>query len=167
MTMDTEIYSSSSEEETLQLGSDFSTRIHPGDVIAFYGELGAGKTEFIKGICQGMKVEEIVSSPTYTIVNQYQGSDRRRRPIEIYHVDLYRIERMAELIETGIYDLLSDNLSIKLIEWAENAESILPAERYDIYFATLDEENSRRIEIVHRDASAAGTNAGRYVYATR
>ena len=166
MIMDTEIYSSFSEEETFQLGADFSARIHPGDVIAFYGELGAGKTEFIKGVCEGLKVEEIVSSPTYTIVNQYMGGDRRRRHIEIYHVDLYRVENAAELVEMGIYELLSDNVSIKLIEWAENAEAILPAERYDIYFATLDEENSRRIEIMHRDG-AAEKNAGRYVYATR
>jgi tRNA threonylcarbamoyladenosine biosynthesis protein TsaE len=154
ITMDTEIYSSSSEEETFQLGIDFSMRLNAGDVIAFYGELGAGKTEFIKGICQGMNVDEIVSSPTYTIVNQYEGEDRRRHAVEIYHVDLYRIENAGELLEVGLYDLLADDRSIKLIEWAENAESILPAIRYDIYFVTLDDENARRIEIVHRDAAA-------------
>ncbi len=165
--MDTEIYSSFSEEETFQIGIDFSARIRQGEVIAFYGELGAGKTEFIKGICRGMKVEEIVSSPTYTIVNQYISEDRRRPPVEIYHVDLYRIENAAELLEVGLCELLSDITSIKLIEWAENAETILPAERYDIYFATLDEENSRRIEIIHRDGTATEKNAGRHLYATR
>ncbi len=152
--MDTEIYSSFSEEETFQLGIDFSMRLNAGDIIAFYGELGAGKTEFIKGICQGMNVDEIVSSPTYTIVNQYVGEDRRRHTIDIYHVDLYRIENAGELIEVGLADLLQDDDSIKLIEWAENADSILPAVRYDIYFFTLNEENTRRIEVIHRDSSS-------------
>ncbi|MDB5033036.1 MAG: tRNA (adenosine(37)-N6)-threonylcarbamoyltransferase complex ATPase subunit type 1 TsaE [Candidatus Kapaibacterium sp.] len=151
--MDTEIYSSFSEEETFQLGIDFSERINAGDIVAFYGELGAGKTEFIKGFCYGMRVDEIVSSPTYTIVNQYEGEDARRHTVDIYHVDLYRIENAAELIEVGLYDILSDAGSIKLIEWAENAESILPVVRYDISFVTLDDESSRRIEIVHRDGA--------------
>lgn len=165
--MDTETYSSHSEEETFEIGADFSSRLQAGDVIAFYGELGAGKTEFIKGICQGMSVEEIVSSPTYTIVNQYTGEDRRRRAVDIYHVDLYRIENAGELIEVGLSELLADGNSIKLIEWAENAEVILPAERYDIYFVALDDENSRRIEVMHRDGSTAGRKAPYPVFATR
>jgi tRNA threonylcarbamoyladenosine biosynthesis protein TsaE len=160
--MDTEIYSSFDEEETFQLGVDFSGRLTPGEVVAFFGDLGAGKTEFIKGICQGMNVEEIVSSPTYTIVNQYSGEDRSERSVDIYHVDLYRIENAKELIELGLADLMADAASIKLIEWAENAESILPPVRYDIYFVTLDDENSRRIEIVHRDNAAVETS--RHVY---
>lgn len=167
ITMDTETYSSFSEEETFEIGVDFSSRLQAGDIIAFYGELGAGKTEFIKGICHGMNVEEIVSSPTYTIVNQYLGEDRRRRQVDIYHIDLYRIANGSELTEVGLYELLADDSSVKLIEWAEIAEAILPMERYDIYFATLDDENGRRIEIVHRDASTAERNAARHVYATR
>lgn len=151
--MDTEIYSSFSEEDTFQLGIDFSERLNPGDVVAFYGDLGAGKTEFIKGICQGMSVEEIVASPTYTIVNQYVGEDARRDTVDIFHVDLYRIENSAELLEIGLSDLIANNDSIKLIEWAENAEALLPVMRYDIFFVTLDDENSRRIEIVHRDGA--------------
>lgn len=167
ITMDTETYSSFSEEETFAIGADFSSRLQPGDIIAFYGELGAGKTEFIKGICHGMKVEEIVSSPTYTIVNQYLGEDHRRRQVDIYHIDLYRIVNGAELTEVGLYELLTDDSSVKLIEWAEVAEAIMPTERYDIYFAALDDENGRRIEIVHRDASTADRNTARHVYATR
>jgi len=161
--MDTEIYSSFNEEETFELGADFSGRLNPGEVVAFYGDLGAGKTEFIKGICQGMNVDEIVSSPTYTIVNQYLGEDRYERPVDIYHVDLYRIENVRELVEVGLADLLADDSSIKLIEWAENAETILPAVRYDIFFVTLDDENSRRIEIVHRDSAHVETGR-KHVY---
>lgn len=161
--MDTEIYSSFNEEETFQLGADFSGRLNPGEIVAFYGDLGAGKTEFIKGICHGMNVDEIVSSPTYTIVNQYIGEDRYERPVDIYHVDLYRIENVQELVEVGLADLLADDSSLKLIEWAENAESILPTVRYDIFFVTLDDENSRRIEIVHRDSAHVETGR-RHVY---
>lgn len=167
MIMDTETYSSYSEEETFEIGANFSSRLQAGDVIAFYGELGAGKTEFIKGICQGMNVEEIVSSPTYTIINQYAGEDRRRRAVDIYHIDLYRIENAGELIEVGLSEFLADGNSIKLIEWAENAEAILPAERYDIYFVALDDENSRRIEVMHRDGSTADRKSPQPVFATR
>jgi len=167
MTMDTETYFSYNEEETFEIGVDFASRLQAGDIVAFHGELGAGKTEFIKGICQGMHVEEIVSSPTYTIVNQYAGQDRGRRQVNIYHIDLYRIEQTGELIEIGLSELLADDSSVKLIEWAENAEAILPMERYDISFTSLDDENSRSIEIVRHDPSTAERVSGHPAFATR
>jgi tRNA threonylcarbamoyladenosine biosynthesis protein TsaE len=157
--MDIEVYTSSSEEETNRLGADFSRRMAPGDIVAFYGELGAGKTEFIKGICEGMEVGEIVSSPTYTIVNEYTGVCRRGGELEIYHIDLYRIESVAELVELGMGDILADMRSVKLIEWAENGVMILPATRYDIQFETID-ENTRRIQIVHRDTATVESTGG-------
>ncbi|HVZ41807.1 MAG TPA: tRNA (adenosine(37)-N6)-threonylcarbamoyltransferase complex ATPase subunit type 1 TsaE [Candidatus Kapabacteria bacterium] len=152
--MDTEIYSSFAEEETYRLGEAFASRLRGGDIVAFYGDLGAGKTEFIKGICQGMNVEEIVASPTYTIVNQYVGTDADDEEVSIYHIDLYRIEKSEELIEVGLTDLLADRHSIKLIEWAENAEPVLPKVRYDVIVTALDDENQRRIEIIFRDGLA-------------
>lgn len=160
--MDTEIYSSSSEEETFQLGVEFADRLNPGDLVAFYGDLGAGKTEFIKGVCYGMEVDEIVTSPTYTIVNQY-AAENRQGELAIYHVDLYRIEDAGELVEIGLHDLISDPNAIKLIEWAENAESILPTARWDITFMALDGDNDRRIEIVHRDAAIVETGGGHFL----
>ena len=154
--MDTEIYSSTGEEETFQLGVEFAERLLGGDVVAFYGDLGAGKTEFIKGICQGLRVDEIVASPTYTIVNQYAGNLHGGAPVDIFHVDLYRIENNAELLEVGLADLLADIGSVKLIEWAQNAEAVLPAVRYDIVLTALDDENLRRIEIIHLDGVTVG-----------
>lgn len=151
--MDTETYSSSSEEETFRLGMTFAERLNPGDLVAFYGDLGAGKTEFIKGICEGMSVDEIVTSPTYTIVNQYVGENRRYRNLAIYHVDLYRIANAEELLEVGLSDLIADLDAVKLIEWAEIADTILPAVRWDVSLATLEDENSRSIEITHHDAA--------------
>jgi len=157
--MDVELYSSSSEEQTQRVGVNFALRLVPGDIVAFYGELGAGKTEFIKGICLGMHVREIVSSPTYTIVNQYIGEDRKQREVQIYHIDLYRIESSAELTETGIEEILEDIESIKLIEWAEYAEPVLPQSRYEVHFYSDGDDNSRRIEVVHREAEASIANS--------
>lgn len=161
--MDTEIYSSSSEEETFQLGAEFAERLNPGDVVAFYGDLGAGKTEFVKGVCHGMNVDEIVASPTYTIVNQYVGADRNGVVADIYHIDLYRIEKQTELIDVGLSDLLADMRAFKLIEWAENADTILPLVRYDVVLTALDDDNLRRIEIIHRDGVAV-SGVGRHVF---
>ncbi len=161
--MDTEIYSSFSEDETFQLGIDFAERLNIGDVVAFYGDLGAGKTEFIKGICQGLNVDEIVSSPTYTIVNQYGGMREVGGPIAVYHIDLYRIDKEAELVEAGLYDVVADPDAIKLIEWAENADPILPPTRYDVVLTALDDDNARRIEITYRDSlPVAGARARVY-----
>lgn len=157
--MDVEIYSSSSEEQTQRVGVNFALRLVPGDVVAFYGDLGAGKTEFIKGICLGMHVREIVSSPTYTIVNQYVGEDRKQHDVEIYHIDLYRIESPTELAEIGIEEIFDDHESIKLIEWAEYAEPVLPQSRYEVHFYNDGDDNSRRIEVVHREAEASVANS--------
>ncbi len=164
--MDVEIYSSSSEEQTHRFGVNFSLRLVPGDVVAFYGDLGAGKTEFIKGICIGMHVEEIVSSPTYTIVNQYTGEDRKDRRVEISHIDLYRLTSQSELAEIGLEEILGDPASIKLIEWAEFCEPVLPQARYEIHFYGVEHDNERRIEVIHRSADTqmvpvAGSIGGR------
>lgn len=163
--MDIEVYSSTSEEETFHFGIEFSRRIVPGDVIAFYGDLGAGKTEFIKGICEGLAVREIVSSPTFNIVNEYRGEDRNGRSLMLFHIDLYRIEETSELVEIGMEETLADTHAVKLIEWAEIAEAILPRARYDVKLIALDDENSRRIEVIHRDAvSVNGLNGSSRVY---
>jgi tRNA threonylcarbamoyladenosine biosynthesis protein TsaE len=150
--MDIEVYASTSEEETFRLGAEFSKRIVPGDVVAFYGDLGAGKTEFIKGICEGLEVREIVSSPTFNIVNEYAGEDRNGRALRLFHIDLYRVETASELVEIGLEETMSDPEAVKLIEWAEVAEKLLPRERYDVKLTALDDENSRRIEVIHRDS---------------
>ncbi|MBL7987520.1 MAG: tRNA (adenosine(37)-N6)-threonylcarbamoyltransferase complex ATPase subunit type 1 TsaE [Chlorobi bacterium] len=147
--MDVEIFSSTSPEQTQEFGQNFALRLKPGDVVAFYGELGAGKTEFIKGICAGFRVEEIVSSPTFTVVNQYEGEDQRQKPITIFHVDLYRITSVAELQEVGFGELIQDDHGVKLVEWAEYAKTLLPPSRYDIHFYNDDaDSNTRRIEVM-------------------
>jgi len=107
-----------SEIETEQLGFEFAKNLIPGDKIALYGDLGSGKTEFVKGICDYFKVEEIVTSPTFTIINKYTATTSDE-PLNIYHIDLYRIEKEKELIEIGFSEYLNDNNAITIIEWAE------------------------------------------------
>ncbi len=156
--MDRYVYYSASEEETHQLGIDFASQLNPGDVVAFYGELGSGKTEFIKGICSGMKVRELVSSPTYTLMNEYTGVAKDHKTVPVCHMDLYRIESPGELAEAGLAETIEDAHAIKLIEWAEHGDAIIPPVRYDVHFYSTDDENGRRIEIVHREGIALATN---------
>src|SRR5688500_13967610 len=157
--MDIEVYSTTSEAETFRLGIELSKPIVPCDVLAFYGGLGAGKTELIKGICAGLSVGEIVSSPTFNIVNEYAGV-LAGRAIRIYHIDLYRIENISELAEIGMEETLGDVEAVKLVEWAEMADRILPRERYDIKLTGLEDDNARRIEVIHRDAVSVNGGDG-------
>lgn len=141
-------YISSSVEETNKLGFDFAEKIQRGDVLTFYGELGAGKTEFIKGICEYLKVEEIVNSPTFTIINQYIG-ELDEEEVTIYHLDLYRISNINELKEIGFDECIHSADSIKLIEWAEKADKRIDNTTYEIHFNTDEkDENFREITIL-------------------
>jgi len=147
MTMEYQIYTSTCEKDTFQLGVDLASELQPGDTVAFYGDLGSGKTEFIKGICSGLNVRDLVSSPTYTIVNQYAGARERGEYVKVYHIDLYRIESVRELYDIGLDETLAENDSVKLVEWAEHADGLLPENRIEIRFAPLADENSRKIEV--------------------
>ncbi|MEE9186727.1 MAG: tRNA (adenosine(37)-N6)-threonylcarbamoyltransferase complex ATPase subunit type 1 TsaE [Bacteroidota bacterium] len=132
-------------KETFQLGQTLSYRLRPGDVVALYGELGAGKTEFIKGICVGLRVRGHIASPSFILINeypfQYSGKDST-----VYHIDLYRLNSTSELFRLGLDEYLSGN-GICLIEWAERAKAVLPAKRYDVSLQLGTEENTRIITI--------------------
>ncbi len=146
--MEPELLRSSSEEETIVIGGDFAQRLRIGDVVALYGDLGAGKTEFVKGICTFFAVEDIVTSPTFTIINQYTGTTPDGVPVKIYHVDLYRIETPEELAEVGFDDCVFAHDAIKLVEWSEKAEHLLPRAHYTVRItADPDDDNIRLIDI--------------------
>jgi tRNA threonylcarbamoyladenosine biosynthesis protein TsaE len=133
-------YISNSEDKTRELGMQFSKILNRGDVIALYGELGTGKTQFIKGICKGLSIAEEVTSPTFTIMNIYKNEHT------IYHFDFYRLVSENEIFELGINDFLfSDGIS--LIEWAERGKVFLPEKRFDIVFDYGEDENTRLINI--------------------
>ncbi len=141
-------YTTRSEEETIELGKQFAARLKPGDVVALYGDLGAGKTEFVKGICYYFHVTEIVSSPTFTIINRYEGEDAAHHHVTLYHIDLYRIQSPKELEEIGLAECTEEEQAIKLIEWAEKANGTLPKRHYSVYFEFSPEDiNVRHIRI--------------------
>lgn len=135
---------SHSEEETIALGFEFAERLVPGDSVSLFGQLGAGKTEFIKGVCKFFKVEEIVTSPTFTIINQYSGI-KDNEEIVIYHIDLYRIKSQKEFEEIGFEDCLYSPDAIKLIEWADKVSGILTTSTYTVTINLNEEVEDDRI----------------------
>lgn len=109
------MFHTASVEETAALGERLASRLVPGDLIAFSGDLGAGKTVFTGGIAKGLGITGYVTSPTFTIVNEYlQGR------LPLFHFDLYRLSSEDELFDIGWEDYLSRN-GICVVEWSENA----------------------------------------------
>ncbi len=142
--MELEKYITKSEEETLELGLKFAEMLKEGDLVAISGDLGTGKTEFVKGICQYFDVEEIVSSPTFTIMNKYIAGEEHGE-IPIYHIDLYRIEKKEDLDEIGFQECIFSDTAIKIIEWAEKADGFLPNTGYKINIKSSEDNESERI----------------------
>ncbi len=136
-----------SEDETIKAGFEFGKLLIPGDIVALTGDLGAGKTEFVKGICNRFSVEQLVTSPTFTIINQYDGKYKNDE-ISILHIDLYRIKEEKELDQVGFDECMADREIIKLIEWSEKAGSRLNKPDYQVVIETVDyEEDGREITI--------------------
>ena len=119
------IFKSNSDRKTLEIGCDLGKTLKKGDVVAIYGDLGAGKTVISKGIAKGLGIKDEITSPTYTFVHEY------RDPIEFYHFDMYRIIDPEEAVEIGFPDYLS-NTSISIIEWPDKIEELLPKKRVNI-----------------------------------
>jgi tRNA threonylcarbamoyladenosine biosynthesis protein TsaE len=111
---------STSASQTLHIAGEWAALLHPGNVVAFYGNLGSGKTTFIRGLCSGLNVTDGVSSPTFTLVNEYQGL------LRIYHLDLYRITTLGGLKDIGLEEYFYSD-GVCLVEWPEIVQSILPA----------------------------------------
>lgn len=137
-------YTSNSEEETIELGRKFSKELRGGDIVAFYGDLGSGKTEFIKGICEKFEIQDLVTSPTFTIVNNYKCSNGTM----IYHLDLYRLKEKDEFDEIGFYELLDDENAIKLIEWAEKGQALMPENRINVKITNDPNNENKRYIII-------------------
>ena len=112
-------YKTESPEETIELASKIGAVLRKGDVIAYRGGLGAGKTTFTRGLAIGAGLEDEVTSPTFALINEYHGA------IDIYHFDMYRIESTDDLETTGFFDYPMDE-SVFVIEWSENIAGVLP-----------------------------------------
>jgi tRNA threonylcarbamoyladenosine biosynthesis protein TsaE len=109
-------------EQTRALGAAIAPLLEPGDVVVLAGDLGAGKTTFAQGLARGLGVEGPVTSPTFTLVQEYQG----RLPVA--HVDVYRLERFQELHDLGLEELL-DGPAVTVVEWGDAVAQILPVDR--------------------------------------
>ena len=146
--MSVETLRSESEEETIEIGEQFALRLKRGDLTVLMGDLGVGKTEFVKGICQFLAVEDLVTSPTFSIINQYAGETPEGDAVKVYHVDLYRIESPDQLVEVGFDDMVFAHDAIKVVEWPENAGALLPEEYWRVTLESHeDADNVRDIRI--------------------
>lgn len=127
------------EKETELIAKSFSEILLPGDLILLFGNLGSGKTFFVKSVCSAYSVNK-VTSPSFAIVNEYIGSKT------IYHLDFYRIKNVNELYDIGIDEYLKNNEAIIFVEWADLYREVLPQHHYEVTINYFD-ENKRKIVI--------------------
>jgi tRNA threonylcarbamoyladenosine biosynthesis protein TsaE len=132
---------SASPEETIALGRQFARQLRPGDVVALSGNLGSGKTHFISGVCEGLGAQMHATSPTFTLINEYDAPFGK-----VVHVDLYRINKSAELRELGIEEYFNERC-ICLIEWPEVMAELLPVRCFDVRIEYGASDNERLVEI--------------------
>lgn len=140
----TSIFKTMSSDETFNLASVFAQTVKPCDIVVLQGDLGVGKTVFAKGLASGLGIEEIVTSPTYTIVSEYSTGK-----MPLYHFDMYRIGDVSELEEIGFYEYINGD-GVVLIEWPEMVEDALP-EQYKLIKIDknlIKGENYREIRII-------------------
>lgn len=124
-----ELLHASDESEMIEAGRRFAESLRPGDVVALCGDLGAGKTHFCKGVAAGLGADDEVTSPTFSLVQEYRSG---RFPV--FHFDWYRIESEDELVQLGWDDYL-DEEGVVLVEWAEKFPGLLPAVTIRLGFA--------------------------------
>ncbi len=134
------VFTTNSPTETENLGKHIAKSLTPNTVLAFKGDLGAGKTCFIRGLATGLGFLGETNSPTFSVVNEYIGG---RLPL--YHFDMYRIESWDDLYSIGFFDYI-ENGGVLAIEWSENIENALPEETAEISI-TNESDNTRNITI--------------------
>ncbi|MBR2742414.1 MAG: tRNA (adenosine(37)-N6)-threonylcarbamoyltransferase complex ATPase subunit type 1 TsaE [Clostridia bacterium] len=136
-------YFSNSQKQTEYIAAEFAKRLKAGDVVALFGDLGAGKTAFVRGIARALGVSEHVTSPTFVILNEYEGDTT------LYHFDMYRLEDADEdaLSDVGYFEYAGGD-GVCAIEWSEYIKDFLPDDRYDVTITLTDgDERARRIII--------------------
>jgi tRNA threonylcarbamoyladenosine biosynthesis protein TsaE len=132
-----------SPEETWSLAAELADELGPGTVIALHGTLGAGKTCFIQGFAAALGIDEPITSPTYTLIGEYEGR------LPLHHIDLYRLSGPVEALGLGLEEYFDVN-GITAIEWAERAEGLLPPDLLHIRIE-VDEATERRTFRIYRE----------------
>lgn len=142
---------SHSTQETMKFAQEFARKLKGGEVVGLIGELGSGKTVFVKGLAQGLRIKEKITSPTFVLLKLYdilrpQTHLRgvRKKVRVLVHVDAYRMESLEDIKSVGIEDYLGRDDTIMVIEWAEKIKEILPKDTIYIKFGHLS-QNSRKI----------------------
>ena len=134
-------YLTTSSEETQNLGETLALELKGGDFLAFYGNLGSGKTTFIQGLAKGLGIERRIISPTFIIMRHYNLSQGN-----FYHVDLYRTENKHDFLSIGLDQIMEDKSNIAALEWAEKLADMLPSKRIELHFEYLG-DSKREITI--------------------
>lgn len=129
---------SKSVKETEEIAQKLSQTLTGTEVIAMFGDLGAGKTAFTRGLAYGLNINDGVSSPTFALVNEYDGK------FPVYHFDMYRVSTWDDLYSTGFFDYIDNGILV--IEWSENIEEFLPENKIKITIHYIS-ENEREIII--------------------
>ena len=135
---------SNSPEETIEIATRIGKKLKGGEIVAYRGGLGAGKTTFTRGLAQGFGVGDVVTSPTFALVNEYRKKDKC-----LCHFDMYRISNEDDLETTGFFDYM-DGQTVLAIEWSENITGALPEETIFVDIERID-ENRRKITVSGMD----------------
>ena len=134
---------SRSEEGTRALGARLASQLRPGDVLALIGPMGAGKTTFVQGLAEGLKIPAgSVASPSFVLIREYRGK------IPLYHADLFRLEGLPASLNVGLEEYY-DGDGVTVIEWANQVPQILPEEYLEICFEVIDPELRRLTLVPH------------------
>lgn len=136
-------------EETIDYARNFASHLKGGEVLALHGDLGSGKTSFVKGLAEGLNIDEIITSPTFVLLKKYQILEPKFHPGggmggSLVHIDAYRAETIEDIKSVGIEDYLNRDDVVLVVEWAEKIQAILPKNTININFEYID-ENTRRI----------------------
>ena len=142
-----------STDETLELARAVGELLRPGDVISLVGDLGAGKTVFARGVARALGVTELVVSPTFTIVREYEGR------VPLVHVDVYRIDAVQELHDLGFEEVVRDD-AVTIVEWGDMIDGLLPGDRLDIRLTPGAADDERVVEIEGHGRSWSARAAG-------
>lgn len=118
-------------QETFELGKEFASATQAGDVVVLCGDLGAGKTQFVKGLAAGLGVKTEVTSPTFTLVHEYPGTE-----LTLFHIDLYRLEEPQEAVNIGLEEYV-DSKGITAIEWGDKFPELMPKSSRWVRFRVL------------------------------
>lgn len=140
------VYITSTVDETEKIGKELAGLLYSGDVVCLYGDLGAGKTTFTKGLAKGLGISARILSPTFSLIRMHENPGGKIKVLN--HLDLYRLDKIDDIKKIGIEEIFSDPEGVTVIEWAEKMKELLPEKRTDIYFkANID--NTREIRINH------------------